>query len=199
MMVSDNIIMHCISLRMTCQTTSAAASKPASQQQQSCRRTWGGYALSLKLSKWNVTAVVWRPDAEGAEWGCRRSASGLSLCINVRLRTLARSTGVKEPRGKSGEKVQGAREERVNPEASAATAHNWEAGLRTGNMMKDDDKKSASTREDVYVQKKNTKMKWHDVFSDRQHYKFERKLYLRYINSSGGSSSTCILHVFILL
>lgn len=144
-------------------------------------------------------AVVWRPDAEGAEWGCRRSASGLSLCINVRLRTLARSTGVKEPRGKSGEKVQGAREERVNPEASAATAHNWEAGLRTGNMMKDDDKKSASTREDVYVPKKNTKMKWHDVFSHRQLYKFERKLYLRYINSSGGSSTTFILHVFILL
>lgn len=44
--------------------------------------------------------------------------------------------------------MQGAREESVNPEASAATAHNWKAILGTGNMMKDDEEKSASTRED---------------------------------------------------
>lgn len=81
----------------------------------------GGEARSLKLSKWNAKAVDWRPDAEGAEQGCRRSASGLSLCINVRLRALARRAGSKAPRGKGGKRVWGAREESVNPEASAAT------------------------------------------------------------------------------
>lgn len=51
-------------------------------------------------------------------------------------------------RGKGGKRVQGAREESVNPEASTATAHNWKAVLGTGNMMKDDEEKSASTRKE---------------------------------------------------
>lgn len=45
--------------------------------------------------------------------------------------------------------MQGAREESVNPEAGAATTHNWKAILVTGKMMKYDEEKSASTREDL--------------------------------------------------
>lgn len=62
----------------------------------------GGEALSLKLSKWNAKAINWRPDTNGAEQGCRRSVSGLSLCINVRLRTVARRARAKALRGKGG-------------------------------------------------------------------------------------------------
>lgn len=40
---------------------------------------------------------------------------------------------------KGAERVRGAQEKRVDPEASAATTHNWKAVLKTGNTMKDDD------------------------------------------------------------
>lgn len=54
---------------------------------------------SLELSKCNATVQDWRPDAEGAQQRCRKSSSGLSLCINVRLGTLAGEAGVKARRG----------------------------------------------------------------------------------------------------
>lgn len=65
-------------------------------------RKAGGEAWSLKLSKWNAEAIDWRPDTNGAEQGCLRSVSRLSLCINVRLRTVARRARAKAQRGSGG-------------------------------------------------------------------------------------------------
>lgn len=87
--------------------------------------------------------------------------------------------------------MRGAREEHVDPEASAATTHNWKAVLKTGNTMEDDDKESFSTREDVSLYRKTTIITWHDVFSDKQQYEFEQKPYI----SSDTAPEIHVLHL----
>lgn len=73
------------------------------------------------------------------------SASGLSLCINISARAVAVRAGADSPRGKGVARVGRARQESVNPEANAATAHICKASLE--NMMSHDEENSASTED----------------------------------------------------
>lgn len=71
------------------------------------------------------------------------SASGLSLCISVRLLGLEVRAGAEAPRGMGGKRRRLAREESVNPQAKTATAQSCRATLGSGNVRKHD-KKSTS-------------------------------------------------------
>lgn len=63
------------------------------------------------------------------------SASGLSLCISISAGAVAVKAGADPPRGKGVARVWRARQESVNPEASAATAHLCKASLETGRAV----------------------------------------------------------------